>query len=331
MKPIVIAGMGLAGACVAWHLWHRGVPFRVVDRGQGGSSRVAAGLVNPVAGKSCTVPDHYAELFAEAQEFYRQIEKELGAVFWFPLEGIRIIAEKDAAKQGRKLREGPAAQWVLHELADVPWPQCHAYVLGGAARLDVVLFLALSREFFTAAGLVETGILQEAVVGSITLWCEGAEGLLRGHPMPWQQRCAKGEILTVHAPQWRQSRLVTGRGWLVPIGADRYKVGATYEWDRLDEKPTEKGLSYLRTIADTLGGPDYEVLAHEAGIRPIVRQSQPVAGPVSDDVFVFNGLGSKGALTAPWAARQLVECWLDDQPIDPRLSVASYLAQLSPK
>ena len=37
----IIAGQGLAGTCLAWALWKRGVPFLLMDRGIGGSSRVA--------------------------------------------------------------------------------------------------------------------------------------------------------------------------------------------------------------------------------------------------------------------------------------------------
>lgn len=331
MKPIVIAGMGVAGACVAWQLWFRGVPFRIIDRGSGGSSRVAAGLVNPVSGKNCTVPDRYAADFAEAQEFYRNIEAILQTQLWFALEVIRLVAAKDAAKLEKKMRDGDASQWVVGEMPDAPWADCKAYLLHGAARLDVPGFLAKSRAFFSQQGCLETGVLDEAVTGSITLWCEGAEGLIAGHPLPWRQRCAKGEILTVHAPQWQQSRMITGRGWLVPIGADQYKVGATYDWDRVDEITTPEGLAYLCQLATELGGPDFSILAHEAGIRPIIRKSQPVAGPIGGDVFVFNGLGSKGSLTAPWAAGQLVKHWLDGDEIDLRLCARHYFENLLPQ
>ena len=78
MNRITIVGMGLAGSCLAWELWRRQVPFRIVDDGIPGSSHVAAGLVNPVTGKNCAVSWRYREFVGVAERFYRDIETRLG-------------------------------------------------------------------------------------------------------------------------------------------------------------------------------------------------------------------------------------------------------------
>jgi glycine/D-amino acid oxidase-like deaminating enzyme len=122
-------------------------------------------------------------------------------------------------------------------------------------------------------------------------------------------RCAKGEILTIRAPQWSQCHIRIGAGgWLVPLGDGSFKAGATYQWDPLDETPTADGLEKVSSVARRLGGDDgFEVLAHEAGIRPILRRSEPVISFLGDGDWSFNGLGSKGSLTAPTMAKQLAQ------------------------
>ena len=97
------------------------------------------------------------------------------------------------------------------------------------------------------------------------------------------------------------------RGWL-------FRVGSTYEWDKLDESPTPAGLERVREIASKLGGADFEVIAHVAGIRPILRCSQPLIGRDGDGNWVFNGLGSKGTLYAPGIAAMLAGWMLDGVP-----------------
>ena len=54
------------------------------------------------------------------------------------------------------------------------------------------------------------------------------------------------------------------------------------------------------------GQPDFYA-QDRAAVRPIIRRSQPVAGPIPglDGQFVFSGLGSKGVTTSPWSAAQL--------------------------
>lgn len=329
MKPIVIVGMGLAGACTAWNFWHRGVPFRIIDSGRPGSSVVAAGLIHPVTGKQCTVAPDFAVRREQAEEFYRKIEALVSSPCWHPLEVWRLLSQAEVKKKISRFESGAAAPWVIDIGTQAKWPDEVAVLLRGGARLDVAHFLRASRDFFVARDCYQKDESFRPQQKELTIWCEGSEGLIRGNPVAWRHRCARGEILTVHAPSWQQGRMVTGRGWLVPVGQDCYKVGATYEWDQLERGPTSEGLQRLCEMAQFLGGADFEVVAHEAGVRPILRQSQPVAGRLEENVYVLNGLGSKGSLYAPWASMQLVEHILDGKEMESTLCVASYFANLA--
>jgi glycine/D-amino acid oxidase-like deaminating enzyme len=321
MSAYRIHGLGLAGCTVAWHLWQRGATFSIVDDGQRGSSHVAAGIVQPVTGKNAAVSWEYDRFFAQADSFYRQIEAKLQTSFWHPLESIRLISPADEKKILPKLTHGPASTYVIGELEDHPWPAMRAIRLRGAARLDVAAFVDATKQFFASHRYSENP--QDAE----NLYCLGAKGLISHHPRLWPHRCAKGEILTVHAPTWQQTRLISAGAWLVPIGNDCYKIGATYEWDHLDQDPTPAGRTWLESAATRLGGTAFSVVGHHAGIRPIVRKSQPIIGRESQSQsIVFNGLGSKGALYAPACARSLVAHLLDGEPLDPALSAAHYFA-----
>jgi glycine/D-amino acid oxidase-like deaminating enzyme len=328
MKPIVIVGMGLAGACTAWHLWRRDVPFLIVDCGRPGSSQVAAGLIHAVTGKQCSVAEDFDIRRNEAAHFYQSCENILSQTFWHELEVVRLLDPREFEKMKKKFTQGAAASWVKEITVDMQWPDAVSVILGGGARLDVAKFLASTREFFSEQGCFEEREIFQPDADTITIFCEGARGLMRGNPVSWTHRCARGEILTVHAPHWKQERLVTGRGWLVPVGGDHYKVGSTYEWNDLEREPDKNGLRILMEMARLLGGDEFEILAHEAGIRPILRKSQPVAGAISDGVYVLNGLGSKGSLYAPWAAEKLVNLVVDGEPLDSSLSVDAYFAML---
>lgn len=320
MSAYCIHGLGLAGCTVAWHLWLRGVGFSIIDHGRRSSSHVAAGLVQPVTGKNAGVSWEYDAFFAEAATFYRQAEITLQRSFWQPLESIRLIAPADEKKILPKLNSEPASRYIIGELENHPWLGMRAIHLHSAARLDVAAFVDATREFFSARACT-------ASAGAENIHCQGAEGLMRHHPRIWPHRCAKGEILTIHAPSWQQTRLITSGAWLVPIGDDCYKIGATYEWNQLDHTPTADGRAWLENAAIRLGGADFSVLAHDAGIRPIVRQSQPIIGRIPQcQTIVFNGLGSKGSLYAPACARSLVSHLLDGTPIAPYFSADSYFS-----
>ncbi len=325
MSRYRIHGLGLAGCTVAWHLWQRGVTFSIADDDQPGSSHVAAGIVQPVTGKNATISWEYDHYFSQADAFYRQVEVQLQTSFWHPLESLRLVSLADEKKILPKLTRGPASAYFLGELHDHPWPGMRAIRLRGAARLDVAAFVDATKNFFASSRN------DEDATGAENIHCGGAKGLIAHHPRVWPHRCAKGEILTVHAPTWQQSRLVSAGAWLVPIGRDCYKIGATYEWDHLDQHPTDEGRAWLENAAARLGGSEFSVLRHDAGIRPIVRKSQPIIGrePLSQSI-VFNGLGSKGSLYAPACARSLVAHLLDSDALDPSISAADYFARKIP-
>ena len=300
-RSLHITGMGLAGSCLAWQRWFRGQTFTWLDdEREGASSRMAAGLINPVTGKNFNASWRLGEFLPEAEQFYGRVAEVLGRQLWFPLPVWRMVGEKEWAKVGGKLDE--ARDWIERVEEDVPGWRA-AVILRGGGRVATRAFCDGTRAFFAP-------VRSDATEGSREVLCEGAAGLIAGRL--GTHRCAKGEILTVRADAWRDDRILIGAGgWLVPMGQGLFKAGSTYVWDRLDGEPTAAGRARVEEILRALGGEDFEVVAHEAGVRPIVRKSQPVIGSLPDGRVVFNGLGSKGALYAPGVSARLNE-WLSD-------------------
>ena len=299
--PLII-GQGLAGICLAWEFLRRGVPFRIADRGEGGSTRVAAGLINPITGKNFEPSWRIADFHPQAIAFYRSLEEEFGLTLWHPLPVLRLASsEKEWAKISAKINLPEVRPWVGATRA-IPKSFLGGVELTGGGWLDTRKFVQLSADHFRELGL-------SAQTGKPRIRCEGAAGLIAGSM--GGHRCAKGEILTVQA-DWPETHIRIGAGgWLVPIGGGCFRVGSTYDWDNLDEQATAAGLERITAIAAKLGGADFEVIAHVAGIRPILRRSQPLVGKDESGDWVFNGLGSKGTLYAPGMAAMLADWILD--------------------
>ena len=321
-----IVGQGLAGTCLAWALWRRGVEFTLVDRGAGGSSRVAAGMINPVTGKNFEPSWRIAGFLPEALEFYADVEERIGRKLWHPFPVLRLAgSDKEWRKIVSKLAASEVAPWVAGEVA-APAGWAGAVEVCGGGRLDTRAFLDGSRGFFQGLGCYREGGVSFAENGRDVIWCEGAAGLLAGRYGP--HRCAKGEILTLRASGWDETHIRIGAGgWLVPQGGGVFKAGSTYEWDELDELPTAKGRTRVEEIASRLGGEAFEVIGHEAGVRPILRRSQPLIGPLGEGGWMFNALGSKGSLYAPGMAGRLARWLLDGIEPEPEVDFRVFREQ----
>jgi len=287
---VEVIGFGIAGACVALQLQGAGHQVRVVDDGGEGSSHVAAGLVNPIAGRNFEPSWEVAEAWAIARPFY----EALGGGLYHELPILRLWRdEKDREKFTRKRSQLEA--WI--EKVDeegVTWK--------GGGWLDCPAFLKAAREAFLAGG----GEWVSEPEGGEQIWCAGAAGLLRGDFSEVAHRSAKGEMLTVKIPAWNESRILNRMGWVIPIGGDAYRVGATYEWDELNSGPTDEGRAKVEALLQSFTECEYEVIDHLAGIRPIINRSEPVILHQEGKGWMVNGLGSKGVIYAPRVGLEMV-------------------------
>ena len=312
----LIVGQGLAGSCLAWDFWRRNIPFRIVDDGRGGSTRVAAGMINPITGKNFEPSWRIDEFHSQAISFYLGLEVMLGVKLWHPLPVLRLASnEKEWRKIVGKLDSPDIAPWISDGSVVPPSGFYGAVELQGGGWLDTNAYIGATRAFFSNYGYHSSSSHDSSMPHPSRILCEGAAGIM-GDQFG-SHRCAKGEILTVRA-DFPESHIRIGcGGWLVPLGDHFFRIGSTYEWNQLDESPTTAGLDRITAIAENLGGRDFEIIAHVAGIRPILRRSQPLIGKNKRGDWIFNALGSKGTLYAPGMATLLADWIIDGAAPDP--------------
>ena len=72
----------------------------------------------------------------------------------------------------------------------------------------------------------------------------------------------------------------------------------------------------------------YKVIEQKAGIRPTVKDRRPMLGahPVHQNLFVFNGMGTRGIILAPYFAAQLSDLILKGIPIDTEVDIKRFNA-----
>lgn len=297
-----ILGAGLAGVFMARALMRHGVRPTVWDEPAFPSAtRAAAGLVNPITGLRFSKTWCWEEAWPLARAEYDAVERATGRRCWHTLAIDRIFRDAgEAARGGAALRD-PARAPLLQPLPvpfPIPAPHGGVRMVSGGWLDTTVLRDALP------AGWIQPERMDPAHLTGTIIDCRGWPGGA-DLPLPWNP--AKGEILTLRLPDWPRDRIIMRGIFTVPLGGDVFRVGATYEWEDLTPQPTEQGRAALLDALRAMGACPGEILDHRAGIRPILRDARPYCGPhpTRQDYWIFNGLGSKGALLAPWLADQL--------------------------
>ncbi len=335
----IIIGQGLAGTTLAWHLLERGRRVLVVDRAEAGtSSRLAAGLITPITGQRLTVSWRCREFLDQAVAFYRQIEERTGAELLHTNGALRFWQnDREPRFFERRFAEEPEFASLVDELSDGPVGVTSGqggFAMPTAARLNVPLFLDASRtEFQSRDSYVEedvdltsdlsvdserASIRRLNVTARTVVFCQG----IAAANDPWFQGvefdATRGEILTVRIPQLKERRTLHRGVWLASLGKGLYRLGATSRWNDLDEGPTEAGRDWLCSRLREWLSCDFEIVGHDAGVRPIVKGRHPLLGrhPTLPQLAYFNGLGAKGSLQAPAMAAQLATHLVDGSPLD---------------
>ncbi len=343
----IILGQGLAGSTLAWSLRWSGQRVLVIDRDlPGTSSKIAAGLMTPITGQRLVKSWRWDQFWAAATAFYRRVECETATGFFQPRNVVRLLANESEQEflALRLASEFASLMTQPQPLVNRGWfdDRLGGFEMIEGGRLNVAAFLEASRQRlvrdqqFVAADLdlerdielTTSGVWlpRLGVVAQRLIFCQGIDAT----DNPWFQHVrfkpAKGEILTLRIAGLTEERIVSRGVWLMPLGNSLFRAGATYEWNELDSMPTEKGRDEICSRLREFLRLPFEVIGHDAAVRPILRHQYPVVGrhPQHRQLGCFNGLGSKGALQAPWLADHLAGFLTEATPLDPAVDLHHY-------
>ncbi len=331
MPPVLIAGQGLAGTAIAWHLWDRGIPFVIVDRDEPlTSSKIAAGLITPITGMRWSLSPDFDALLREAIGFYRQRQRLLGQRFLFTRPNVRLFTQDKHIALWQRRTSEPQIQPYIHSHPSEPLvsPALFANDLGGAqirhaGYLDTATYLAASRAFFQQHGCWQQG---EIEVQDIALYRDHIDwrGITFSHLIhctgwqamhsPWFDwvpfQPARGTILTIAADVQHERRIINHGLWIVPRNDGTLRAGSSYELRFKDPHTADpSALAALMTKLQQALRVPFTLLETQTAVRPCVMGQHTLIGthPAHPRLAFFNGLGSKGTLRAPHYARRLIE------------------------
>ncbi|MBW3130374.1 NAD(P)/FAD-dependent oxidoreductase [Hymenobacter profundi] len=347
----LLIGHGLAGATLAHTLRRRGRTVLVYDPGHPNSaSKVAAGLINPVAGKRFALAWKIDELLPAATAFYQAMEQHYGETFFIQAPIQKLFSS--VAEQNTVVARSADAPWrhyvtevtgALPPLAGVRQEFGGIQIQhGGYVRLrELLAMLAqealaqgwLRQEVFEWSQLVFDADGATYAPGQVrarqVVCCEGV-GAVQNPYFNWLPLTPnQGEVLDVACPGLPDGQVLNKGAYVVPLGEGHFRVGATYRWPPFAEGITPEATAELsQRLADMTTLP-FTITAQRAGVRPAVRDRKPLLGrhPGLPILSIFNGFGSKGVLLAPGLADQLAN-YLENSASDlwPEVNISRYHA-----
>lgn len=324
--PLLIVGQGLAGTLLGHACEQAGIAFDIVDAGHAGAaSRVGAGIINPITGQRIVKSWGIDELRPLAWKTYRGLESVLGVPLMREMRvrrGFRDDAERRVFAE--KTVRGELAPYAGASDVEGFW-------IEGALRVDTAALITAARVRWLAMGRlreVRAGIAEALAQYETVIACTGADG---DGGRAWAGvSCARatGEILRVAVDGLAPDVILNRGHWVLPTASGEARVGATYTRGEVKEADVHSArVELARSAGELLAGQTFTVTAQESGVRVTAPDRQPLAGrdPHEPRLGVINGLGSKGALLAPWLARQWAWHLATGEAFDPAVSPGRFL------
>lgn len=344
MVDYIVVGLGLAGLSFCEQLERRGKTFVVISDDSEQSSKVAGGLYNPVILKRFTLAWKADIQMPLAMPFYAALEKKLNTVLDHKVPLLRKLASVEEQNNWFQAADKPRlSQFMVPKVEVNPNPHITAphglAAVAHTGRVDTgtlvdrytayLLQQQLLRQesfVFDALSFADDHVVYQDIKAKKIVFAEGF-GLKKNPYFKYLPlNGTKGELLTIKAPLLKEERIVKSGVFIIPLGEDLYRVGATYKWKDKTNAPTQACKDELLSKLQTLINCPFTVVDHVAGIRPTVTDRRPLVGrhPAHNNLYVLNGFGSRGVLIAPYATAQLLAFAEEDVAIDPEMDIARF-------
>ncbi len=347
-KPVLLVGLGIAGACLSWALRERGIEHRIYDDlGPGAASRIAAGIINPITGRNRIKAHRIDELLPLARKTYTEMGDFLGLELWKDREVLVLLTSAEERYNWQQRAE--SGDFSPYLVQPCTLEQEEQNKLKGLQPIDSVvrvraagqvmltpLLQAYQEKLLGEGRLIQTSFdyrqLQirdseahyDGQRWSRVIFCEGHR--VRANPwfghLPW--RINRGQRWLLEIPALQQEAILRKKGLLAPMGGHQYWLGSSNDWGNAAAESTELAREALKSMADDMLKVDYGQAQQAAGIRPLLQDRRPVVGwhPDFPMLGIINGLGTKGGSLAPWLAVQMANALADQE---------SFAAELAPE
>lgn len=343
--PFLIVGQGIAGTLLAYFLLQKRYPFKIIDVPLPGStSKIAAGVINPITGRRMVKSWRFEELSAFAKTTYESIGQKLGVPLFRQMNIIRALPttfdenewdRRSGFSENRSFFKTEADLGnYKNKVPDIAYGE-----LKGSARVSLPLLIQTFRRFliendyffeekfsFEKMKISSKSVSYKGDTYEKIIFCEGFHAQQNPFFNYLPFSFSKGELLLVRIKGLEVEKMLKNKIYIVPVAEDIFWIGSTNSFDYHGINPTQTQKEFLESTLSKVIELPFEVLSHQAGIRPTVADKRPLLGlhPKFKNLAIFNGLGTKGSSLGPLFAEQMVGFLMGLNKLDPTVDIKRF-------
>lgn len=348
----LIIGQGISGSWLSYYLEKEGKSFFVIDNNSlGSSSKIAAGIINPVTGRRHVEVWMADEILPFAFNAYNHIGNDLGItaisqkniIDFFPNPQMRLSFMHRIEEKGKYVYNYAEQNQFRHlfkyefgcgEINPVYTAHLETLLPAWQHQLKEKEFL-LEEEFEISQLKVSAADIQyKNIIAEKIIFCDGnsSAGNQYFKKLPFAPN--KGEVLIVEIPDLPKDSIYKKGMILAPLAdPGMWWIGSNYAWEFDNPDPTKEFREKTESLLKEWLKVPFKIKAHLAGIRPATLERRPFVGfhPLHPNIGILNGMGTKGCSLAPFFARQLVDQLCFGKTLNPEADINRFQKILSGK
>jgi len=335
----ILVGQGIAGSVLSYSLLKAGQSVLVIDTSNDYSAtKAAAGLINPITGRYYTKTWMIEDLLPAAIKTYQDLEVTLDCKLWYPAEIYRVLHTITQVNdwESKVLKDGYQDYCEsVHTLGKYEGLTTKGEGIahikqGGRVAINVLVSKYKQYLISQSAYLDEQfdhsklGVSSDQVKygefnAKSIVFAEGVGALNNPYFQDLPLQPAKGEAVHLSlSNEALPDQILKHKEYLVPNSeTNTFWSGGGFKWKAKDGLPTQEFRERYTANLDTFMQSDYTIVNHVAGIRPCVKDRKPLIGRHHQhpNMYLFNGMGTKGTSLSPYFAEMLVQLILHDTPV----------------
>ena len=342
MLDYIIVGNGLAGIAFAETAISNNKKIHLFGADNlTSSTNISGGLYNPIVLKRFTDIWKSKEQIDISLPFYQSLQNKLNIQFLFPLKLYRKFSsvqeqnnwffELDKPNLHEYMQPKLFQDKLKHIKADYGFGEVNftGYVNTKLLQDTYKKYLISQNSFtnevfdYNSLKINDYYISYKGLNAKSIVFAEG----FALHNNPYFNNLpldgTKGELLLIYAPDLDLSFILKSSIFILPLGNGYFKVGATYNWTSKSNETTQQAKEELVNNLNETISCNYEIINQFAGVRPTVKDRRPLVGRHNShkNLYVLNGLGTRGVMLAPFLAHHLYNFIENNVPLYKEIAV----------
>ncbi|PHS67186.1 MAG: FAD-dependent oxidoreductase [Flavobacterium sp.] len=333
----IVVGLGIAGISICEQLKNNNKRFVVFNKGNYTSTIVSAGIINPVVLKRFTPVWNASNHISSSILFYKTLSEKLAIPLFEDMPMLRIFKSNEeqnnwmVASDKNELSSFLHPEIIKNDNQNINAPFGFGKVKS-TGKIDTVLLIKSYKEYLKKTNcLIEESfnykelqqkdnhIIYNSYRSKKIIFSEGfatkdnpyfPKEIINNKNLSEKLILPnKGEYIIVKSPELQLNNMLKTTLFIIPLGDDLYKVGATYDREDDSTNTTNNAKKELVMKLKKIINCPFEVVDQIAGIRPTTRDRRPFLGTLkeNENIIFYNGLGTRGITSAPSLAELLYQ------------------------